>query len=556
MNRNNETFSQAPTIRMKRSKIPMRQNIKTTFNAAYIIPFFNYQDILPGDTFDLSYSIVIRQTTAQTPTMDNAYIDIYFFADPWRLDWDHTKNFFGENTQGPWANTTEYTIPYMITPEGGAVKGTIMDYMGIPLGISGLEFNALLPRMYVYVYNEYFRDQNLIAPATHYTDDTTRVASNSVTELGGIPFKAAKFHDYMTSCTPSPQKGEATTIPLGISAPVLGDGKNLGFKSIGDGGAQYFGLAKGVTEGQDASLHLDMAAYNQITSPTNYGTTAGYDTANSRGVGVTDIAEASGLFADLSQAVAATVNAQRFSFATQRILERSARGGTRYREVIKAAYGVTSPDARQQIPEYLGGERFPLQLVSVAQTSETNGNKALGDLAAYGHTSSYKHAFTKSFTEHTCLMGLLVVRTDQSYNQGLNRMWSRRRLYDVYDPALAFLGEQAVLNKELFAQGTEVDNEVYGYQERWAEMRYLPNIITGAFHTTYAQSLDFWHYGVNIGSLPVLGQEWIEETTANIDRTLAVTSEVEDQFLADIQIQINAVRPMPVHSIPGLIDHF
>jgi len=237
-------------------------------------------------------------------------------------------------------------------------------------------------------------------------------------------------------------------------------------------------------------------------------------------------------------------------------LERSARGGTRYREVIKAAYGVTSPDARQQIPEYLGGERFPLQLVSVAQTSQTEGNKALGDLAAYGHTSSYKHAFTKSFTEHTCLMGLLVVRTDQSYNQGLNRMWSRQRLYDVYDPALAFLGEQAVYNQELYAQGNEVDKQIYGYQERWAEMRYLPNIITGAFHTTYAQSLDFWHYGVNIGSLPVLGKEWIEETTANIDRTLAVTSEVEDQFLADIQIQINAVRPMPVHSIPGLLDHF
>lgn len=545
MNRNNETFSQAPTIRMSRSKIPLKQNIKTTFNAAYIIPFFNYQDVLPGDTFDLSYSIVVRQTTAQVPVMDNAYVDVYFFADPWRLDWEHTKEFFGENTQGAWASSTEYTIPYLTTPEGGALKGTVMDYMGIPLGVAGLQFNALLPRMYVNVYNEYFRDQNLIAPVTHYRDDTNRTASNTITELGGTPFRAAKFHDYFTSCLPSPQKGEAVKIPIGTEAPVIGNGKTLGLTN----GTNNYGLY--ATSSSSVALDANRNVFNKPTG-TNTAT-IGQDAQNMNlGVATTN----SGLIADLSQAVAATVNAMRFSFATQRILERSARGGTRYREVIKAAYGVTSPDARQQIPEYLGGERFPLSLTQVAQTSETSGNKALGDLAAYGHTTSYKHAFTKSFTEHTCIMGLLVVRTDQSYNQGLNRMWSRQRLYDVYDPALAFLGEQAVYNKELYAQGTEVDNEVYGYQERWAEMRYMPNIITGAFHTTYAQSLDFWHYGVNIGSLPVLSQQWIEETTANVDRTLAVTSEVEDQFLADIQIEINAVRPMPVHSIPGLIDHF
>lgn len=530
MNRNNETFSQAPTIRMSRSKIPLKQNIKTTFNAAYIIPFFNYQDVLPGDTFDLSYSIVVRQTTAQVPVMDNAYVDVYFFADPWRLDWEHTKEFFGENTQGAWASSTEYTIPYLTTPEGGALKGTVMDYMGIPLGVAGLQFNALLPRMYVNVYNEYFRDQNLIAPVTHYRDDTNRTASNTITELGGTPFKAAKFHDYFTSSLPSPQKGEAVKIPIGTEAPVMARFENTGSSTIANP-TTIGNASTGVAGGFNNFLYAEGSATGL---PQNSNI----------------------LYADLSQAVAATVNAMRFSFATQRILERSARGGTRYREVIKAAYGVTSPDARQQIPEYLGGERFPLSLTQVAQTSETSGNKALGDLAAYGHTTSYKHAFTKSFTEHTCIMGLLVVRTDQSYNQGLNRMWSRQRLYDVYDPALAFLGEQAVYNKELYAQGTEVDNEVYGYQERWAEMRYLPNIITGAFHTTYAQSLDFWHYGVNIGNLPVLSQQWIEETTANVDRTLAVTSEVEDQFLADIQIEINAVRPMPVHSIPGLIDHF
>lgn len=530
MNRNNETFSQAPTIRMRRSKIPLRQNIKTTFNAAYLIPFFNYQDVLPGDTFDLSYSIVVRQTTSQVPVMDNAYVDVYFFADPWRLDWEHTKEFFGENTQGAWANITEYTIPYLTTPEGGALKGTVMDYMGIPLGVAGLQFNALLPRMYVNVYNEYFRDQNLIAPATHYKDDTNRTANNTITELGGTPFKAAKFHDYFTSCLPSPQKGETVKIPIGTSAPV-----NASYRNGIDG--ENVQITNFNVQDVGANTPNDRIAFKPYAN----------------GIGEDYPID---FYTDLSQAVAATVNAMRFSFAIQHILERSSRGGTRYREVIKAAYGVTSPDARQQIPEYLGGERFPLSLTQVAQTSETSGNKALGDLAAYGHTTSYKHAFTKSFTEHSCIMGLLVVRTDQSYNQGINRMWSRQRLYDVYDPALAFLGEQAVYNKELYAQGNEVDNEVYGYQERWAEMRYLPNIITGAFHTTYAQSLDFWHYGTNIGSLPVLSQQWIEETTANIDRTLAVTSEVEDQFLADIQIEINAVRPMPVHSIPGLIDHF
>lgn len=552
MNRNNETFSQAPTLRMSRSKIPLHQNIKTTFNTGFIIPFFTYLDILPGDTFSLDYSMIVRQTTAQTPTMDNAYCDVYFFAVPWRILWQHFKEFMGENTQGAWSVQTEYVIPQFTTPTGGAAKGTIMDYMGIPINVPNLAFSAMGIRAYVFTYNEWFRDQNLIAPAMQYDDDTDREASNTVTELGGVPFKAAKFHDYFTSALPAPQKGDAVVIPIGTQAPVSGGDVVVkqGIMPGVDGYSRFVSKS----EATNASVDTNPRSGQPITG--NY---AMYLGANGDSLGYLDpngTLEIQGAIADLSQAVAATVNALRFSVAEQRIAERNARGGTRLREQIKAAFGVSNGDARMQIPEYLGGERFPLQLLQVAQTSATDGGKALGDLAAYGHTANVKHAFTKSFTEWCVLLGLLVVRTDQSYSQGLNRMWSRRRRYDVYDPALAYLGEQEVKNKELFAQGNDTDNETYGFQERFGEYRHLPNMITGAFRPTYAQSLDFWHYGMHLENLPVLSQEWIEETTANVDRTLTVTSAVEDQFLADIQIKIDATRVMPSQAIPGLMDHF
>lgn len=562
MNRNTEQhFANAPTVGIQRSVFPMKQNIKTTFNMGDLIPFYVDMDILPGDTIQLNWTGVIRQSTPIYPTMDNSYLDVYFFAIPWRLVWQHTKEFFGENKTGAWTQQTEYVIPKMTTPTGGATKGTIMDYMGIPLGVAGLDFAALPLRAYVMTYNEHFRDQNLIAPVTEYTDDTDRIANNNTSALGGAPLKAAKFHDYFTSCLPEAQKGQPVTLPIGQSAPVqiYGNGKQIVFTNTPDNSNRF-----GITAGNNTEGYYSNAPGTAVGSAVSQFNMTGH--AN-QAIGLTTVPEWSGIvgIADLSNAIAATINAQRVAFATQRILEQNARGGTRYTEIIRGFYGVTSPDARQQRPEYLGGKQIPITMQAVPQTSSTDTTSPQGNLSAFSHTTDSDRMFTKSFTEHTIILGLCVARQDHSYNQGLNRMWSRRRLLDVYNPKLAHLGEQAVLNKEIFAQGPGAinsttgkayDEETFGFQERWAEYRYKPNLITGAFRTTYAQSLDSWHYGDNYGTLPGLSQNWIQETYAYLDRTLAVTSAVEDQYLCDFLVDIKATRPMPVYSVPGLIDHY
>lgn len=561
MNRNNEAhFSQAPSVNIERSVFPMSQNIKTTFNMGEIIPFYVDMDVLPGDTFQLNWTGVIRQSTPIYPTMDNSYLDIYFFSVPWRIIWDHTKEFFGENKQGAWAQQVEYTIPKLTTPTGGAAKGTIMDYMGIPLGVAGLDFCALPVRAYVKIYDDHFRDQNLIAPPTEYTDDTDRTASNTTTELGGLPFKAAKFHDYFTSALPEAQKGPAVTLPIGESAPVqvYGNGKQLGLTDNIDNAA-IFGLTG----------NNNNETYFSNYTGANISTTGGVQKRAAAGIlGIGTTPETSGLtgMADLSNAVAATINAQRMAFATQRILEQQARSGSRFNEIIRSFFKVTSPlDAVTQRSQYLGGKRVPITMQAIAQTSSTDSTSPQGNLAAFSHTADSDRMFTKSFVEYSVIIGLAVARQDHSYNQGLNRMWSRRRLLDVYNPKLAHLGEQAIKNKEIYAQGNNVlnpasqqpyDEETFGFQERWAEYRYKPNLITGAFRTTYATSLDSWHYGDDYSSLPGLAQNWIEETKDYLDRTLAVTSAVEDQYLCDFLVSIKATRPMPVYSVPGLVDHF
>lgn len=545
MNRNSENhFAVAPQVKMERSTFTMQAPIRTTFNMGELIPFFIDLDIYPGDTMQYDFTAVVRQSTPIYPTMDNSYLDYYFFAIPWRLVWNRTAEFLGENKNGAWAQTTEYLIPQLTTPEGGAQKGTIMDYMGIPLYKAGIKFSALGVRAYTLVYNQHFRDQNLIAPMTEYDDDTDRTADNTLTELGGKPYKAAKFHDYFTSCLPNSQKGNPITLPLGTSAPITFNRPEFSdintnsmptYRSLPYTGTPSFDVQmKGTTSG-------DNVGYLETTD------------------GVLDpfiIDNSKFLQADLSQAVAATINAQRLAYATQRILEKDARGGTRINEIYLNHFGTVTDDARLQRAELLGGRRIPITMNQVAQTSSTDSVSPQGNVSAYSLTSESKRAFTKSFTEHTIILGICVARQQHSYNQGLNRMWSRRRRLDLYWPALAHLGEQAVLNKEIFAQGTAQDDETFGFQERWAELKYKPALNTGAFRTTYPTSLDKWHYGDNYLNLPGLNQTWIEETKEYLDRTLAVTSVLEDQYLMDSIIDIKATRPMPLYSIPGLLDHF
>lgn len=558
MNRNNEAhFNEAPTVNTQRSAFPFSFNHKTTFNLGQIIPFYVDMDILPADTWKINCSYVIRLSTPIKPFMDNIYVDTYFFAIPWRLVWNHTKEFFGENTYGAWSATTEYVIPQLTTPTGGATKGTLMDYMGIPTGVAGLKFSSLAVRAYVLTYNQHFRDQNLIAPLTDYNDDTDRTANNTTTELGGLPCKAARFHDYFSSMLPEAQKGGngligPVNIPLGQTAPIVAS-----------------------TTYQTPPIPYKYENANGQTIPTGNNNVT-FLSGNGRltvGNGTIPPTNALGILtniklnavADLSNAIGATVNAQRLAFATQRILEQFARSGTRYTEIIKSFYHTTSPDARQQRAEYLGGGRQPLNVQQTIQTSSTDNTTPQGNLAAYSHTVNSDRIVTKSFTEHTIILGLMVIRQDHTYNQGLGKQWSRRRLLDVYNPKLCNLGEQPVLNKQWYAQGPAAinaatgiayDEEVAGYQEAWADYRMKTNRVSGAFRTTYAQTLDVWHLADNYSSMPVLSQNWLEETPDYLDRTLAVPSTTEDQFLADILVTGTAVRPMSMYSIPGLLDHY
>lgn len=564
MNRNTEShFSLVPHVDMSRSRFDRSASLKTSFNAGDVVPFF-LDEVLPGDTFSVDTSKVVRMQTLLTPMMDNVYLDTYYFFVPNRLVWDHWKEFCGENTECAWIPATEYTMPQITSPaNSGWDVGTLADYFGIPTGVAGLSVSALPFRAYALIMNEWFRDQNLQDPLVVPTDDSTVAGVNTgtlVTDVakGGKPFIAAKYHDYFTSALPAPQKGPDVTIPVasGGNINIVGNGKAL---AITDGTAlgSWAGL-------RDSRYSVNYAKNLGLDVGSVFADTGGFATADAgKAVGVPTLEqlaghpENSGLIGVQSAiAQSATINQLRLAFQIQKFYEQQARGGSRYTEVVRSFFGVTSPDARLQRPEYLGGNRVPINVNQIVQQSGTESSGTpQGTVVGQSLTTDKHSDFTKSFTEHGFIIGVMVARYDHTYQHGLNRLWSRKDKFDYYWPVFANIGEQAIKNKEIFAQGNDKDNEVFGYQEAWAEYRYKPNMVTGEMRSAYAQSLDVWHLADDYKQLPVLSDAWIKEDKSNLDRVLAVSSSVSNQFFADIYVKNYCTRPMPMYSVPGLIDH-
>ena len=500
-------FSRVPKAEIQRSVFKRDHGLKTAFDAGYLVPIF-VDEALPGDTFTCSMTGFGRLATPVNPIMDNLYIETFFFAVPYRLVWDNWQKMCGEQ-ENP-GDSTDYLVP---TVSGTVTTNSLFDYMGVSIG-NALTWNNLHGRAYNLIWNEWFRDENLQDSVTVDKDDGPDTYSDYAL------LKRGKRHDYFTSCLPWPQKGDAVTLPLGSTAPISG----------------YKGKWITVNDEDGVARNVNV----------NNTTVAGVSTSAA-------IANSASIYVDLSGATAATINQLREAFQIQRLYERDARGGTRYTEIVRSHFGVVSPDARLQRPEYLGGGKERINVHPIAQTSSTDATTPQGNMSAFGTTGGRMGGFNKSFTEHSVIIGLACVFADLNYQQGLNRMWSRQDRWDFYWPALAHLGEQAVLNKEIYAQGTAADDAVFGYQERYAEYRYKPSMITGIMRSDASGSLDNWHVAQDFGSLPSLNASFIEENPP-IDRVVAVPSEPD--LLFDAYFNLKCARPMPVYSVPGLIDHF
>lgn len=603
-------FAQLPSASIPRSAFRRDHGYKCTLDAGYLVPIY-CDEVLPGDTFNVKASLLCRLATPITPFMDNLVLETHFFYVPNRILWNHFVNMMGERTDPD--DSVDYICPVDTAPKDGFSVGKLYDYFGVPTGVEGLEVNALFRRAYYRIWNEWFRDENL----QDSDDDGLEVGDSGQTKDFDLK-KRNKYKDYFTSCLPWPQKGPASSIGLAGNIPItspaagalvtpkndliayalnsnsyISSGSNPPYGDLtrlywdsNSSEQDSYGMVgpKQLTgnsvsdntnwavfsgpilsgDGENAPTYSTVQASLGDDNPLNMpaissNATTGVPSKSLKTVGFK--ANITGLQADMSQVGLLNINSIREAFQIQKLLEKDARGGSRYVEQNIVHFGVRSPDARLQRPEYLGGSRTRIYINAVAQTSSTDATTPQGNLSAYGVGSDSFHGFTKSFVEHGVIIGLCSIRADLSYQQGLHRKWSRSSRFDFYYPVFAHLGEQAVLNKEIYAQGpsvlndgeSPVDDDVFGYQERYAEYRYSPSIIAGKMRSTYAQSLDVWHLAQEFENLPTLSSDFIEENPP-IDRVIAVPS--EPQFILDVFFTEKTVRPMPVYSVPGLVDHF
>lgn len=554
MNRNNERhFNNVPQTHVSRTRFKRDQNILTTFDAGKLIPFY-VDEVLPGDTFSVDTAAIIRMTTPKYPVFDDAFIDFYYFYCPNRIVWDNFKRFMGEADDAPWMPTKTYQVPKIeILPNTeakeenkGPKEGSILDYMGVPTKINEKEgagatyVNALPIRAYVKIWNEFFRDQNVQNPASLFTDDKDRVYTDKPegseedtlywAESGGRCLPVSRFHDYFSSCLPSPQRGPEVTIALTGNAPIkMFDNKGINAESN----------PATIWMSGNAAYLAQNSADETITALGSMEQTSGDSISRY-------------IATDLSNIEAATINQLRQAFAVQHYYEALARGGSRYREQVRALFGVSISDKTVQVPEYLGGGRYHVNINQIVQTSgqQSENDTPIGETGAMSVTPINESSYTKSFEEHGFVIGVMCVRHNHSYQQGLERFWSRSDRLDYYFPQFANLGEQPVKKKEIMLTGTSEDDETFGYQEAWADYRMKPNRVSGKMRSNAEGTLDFWHYADNYKTVPTLSQEWMIEGKTEIARTLIVQN--EPQFFGAIRVMNNTTRCMPLYSVPGL----